>query len=145
MPPDNKRKNKNNNNSCRHNQFCESSRDFHESIMYSTWAVALTECQWLHSDVTVSCSDVRVAAEWRAVSTHTADVSRSSDVERRLRGRARRAVASTCSALRLAPAVLTDCRPTVTGRIGTGCTAATHDDHSPTRRGMSAVDNSVHH
>ena len=100
-------------------------------------AVVLAKFQRPHNDVTVLCSDVRVVAVWRAVSTHTADVSRSSDVEWCVRGRAGRAIASTRSAVGLASVLLTDCRQTAAGHHRTGCTTVALDDHSSTPRGMT--------
>lgn len=64
------------------------------------------------SDVTVSCSDVRVMSESWTVSKHTADISWSSDVERCVRRRVGRAITWTSAELSLASALPAWCRST---------------------------------
>jgi len=89
----------------------------------------------LSSDVTVSCSDVRVVAE---SCTHTADVSRATDVERRIHGRAGRAVTTKIAGLGLASPVPANCRST-TARRCTGRTPPTDGARSPNRLGIFSL------
>jgi len=97
---------------------------------YDLWVI-----RRLH-DVTVSCSDVRVVAWRRTVGTYTADVSRSSYGERRVRGRDGRTVTWTGTERRLASAVLAECRQT--GPISRHHhTPPTIYSHSPTLHGTA--------